>query len=51
MVLAACSEEQRLTVTATAFNSTPAQTDSRPFETAGATGCGRAVESLQSRVT
>jgi 3D (Asp-Asp-Asp) domain-containing protein len=34
MVLTACSEEQRLTVTATAFNSTPAQTDSRPLETA-----------------
>lgn len=34
MVIAACSEEQRLTVTATAFNSTPAQTDSRPLETA-----------------
>ncbi len=30
----ACSNEQRLTVTATAFNSTRAQTDSRPTETA-----------------
>lgn len=30
----ACSSEQRLTVTATAFNSTRAQTDSRPTETA-----------------
>jgi 3D (Asp-Asp-Asp) domain-containing protein len=31
---AACTREQRLTVTATAFNSTRAQTDNRPFETA-----------------
>ena len=31
---AGCSSEQRMTVTATAFNSTPAQTDSRPTETA-----------------
>jgi 3D (Asp-Asp-Asp) domain-containing protein len=34
MMLAACSNEQQLTVTATAFNSTRAQTDSRPNETA-----------------
>lgn len=34
MMFAACSNEQRLTVTATAFNSTRAQTDSRPTETA-----------------
>lgn len=31
---AACAREQRLSVTATAFNSTPAQTDGRPRETA-----------------
>ena len=31
---AACGSERRLTVTATAFNSTRAQTDDRPFETA-----------------
>lgn len=31
---AACSSERRLTVTATAFNSTRAQTDSNPTETA-----------------
>ena len=30
---AGCSREQRLTVTATAFNSTRAQTDDRPLET------------------
>jgi 3D (Asp-Asp-Asp) domain-containing protein len=34
MMFVACSNEQRLTVTATAFNSTRAQTDSRPTETA-----------------
>lgn len=34
MVNAACSGERRLAVTATAFNSTRAQTDARPFETA-----------------
>ncbi|MDY6946426.1 MAG: hypothetical protein SXG53_11955 [Pseudomonadota bacterium] len=33
-MVAACSHEQQLTVTATAFNSTRAQTDSRPSETA-----------------
>src|SRR5687767_4276044 len=31
---AGCSDEQRLTVTATAFNSTRAQTDGNPTETA-----------------
>jgi 3D (Asp-Asp-Asp) domain-containing protein len=34
IVLAGCSNERRLTVTATAFNSTRAQTDSNPSETA-----------------
>jgi 3D (Asp-Asp-Asp) domain-containing protein len=34
LAITACSNEQRLTVTATAFNSTRAQTDSRPLETA-----------------
>jgi 3D (Asp-Asp-Asp) domain-containing protein len=33
-LVCACSQEQRLTVTATAFNSTPAQTDRHPLETA-----------------
>jgi 3D (Asp-Asp-Asp) domain-containing protein len=33
-VLSACSDEERLTVRATAFNSTRAQTDSRPTESA-----------------
>lgn len=37
---AGCSSERRLTVTATAFNSTRAQTDGRPFETA----CGDKLE-------
>lgn len=40
-----CSNEQRLTVTATAFNSTRAQTDSRPTETA----CGDKLK-IGSRV-
>lgn len=35
-----CSQERQLTVTATAFNSTRAQTDGRPFETA----CGDWLE-------
>jgi 3D (Asp-Asp-Asp) domain-containing protein len=39
IVSAACSNERRLTVTATAFNSTRAQTDSRPLETA----CGNTL--------
>lgn len=34
IVLAACSNERQLTVTATAFNSTRAQTDGNPLETA-----------------
>lgn len=34
MMLLGCSQERRLTVTATAFNSTRAQTDGRPLETA-----------------
>jgi 3D (Asp-Asp-Asp) domain-containing protein len=34
MLIAGCSHERRMTVTATAFNSTKAQTDSRPTETA-----------------
>ena len=34
LTAAGCSSEQRMTVTATAFNSTRAQTDSRPTETA-----------------
>ena len=33
-ILAGCANEQRLTVKATAFNSTRAQTDSRPTESA-----------------
>jgi 3D (Asp-Asp-Asp) domain-containing protein len=34
LAVTACSNEQRMTVTATAFNSTRAQTDGRPTETA-----------------
>jgi 3D (Asp-Asp-Asp) domain-containing protein len=34
LAAAGCNTEQRMTVTATAFNSTRAQTDSRPTETA-----------------
>jgi 3D (Asp-Asp-Asp) domain-containing protein len=40
MISGACAKEQRLTVRATAFNSTPAQTDDRPTETA----CGDNLE-------
>jgi 3D (Asp-Asp-Asp) domain-containing protein len=40
MLLAARDDERRLTVKATAFNSTPAQTDRRPNETA----CGDWLE-------
>jgi 3D (Asp-Asp-Asp) domain-containing protein len=34
VLVAACAQEQTMTVTATAYNSTPAQTDGRPNETA-----------------
>lgn len=39
LICAACSNEQRLTVTATAYNSTRAQTDHHPSETA----CGNDI--------
>lgn len=40
-VIGACAKEHHMTVTATAFNSTRAQTDARPGETA----CGERISS------